>query len=172
MEEVLCRYPVSSEVIFQITLLRFEPGEAGCLPSFLLPGYLNKKMLKEFCSLSMHVCVLSRVQLFVIPCTIARQAPLSMGFSRQEYWSGLLFPSPGIFLSQGLNSHLLLLLHWQTDSLLLPHLGNPFFEYIWCFIRFLLAVAFSYWGIWSLHLVGVMPGSPKLRVSMGPAVRQ
>ena len=37
-------------------------------------------------------------QLFQTPCdpvTVARQAPLSMGFSRQEYWSGLLFPSPG-----------------------------------------------------------------------------
>ena len=30
-----------------------------------------------------------------IPWTVARQAPLSMGFSRQEYWSGLPFPSPG-----------------------------------------------------------------------------
>ena len=29
------------------------------------------------------------------PWTVTRQAPLSMGFSRQEYWSGLLFPSPG-----------------------------------------------------------------------------
>ena len=38
---------------------------------------------------------LSHVQLFVTPWTVARQAPLSMGFSRQEYWSGLLFPSPG-----------------------------------------------------------------------------
>ena len=38
---------------------------------------------------------LSHVWLFVSPWTIARQAPLSMGFSRQEYWSGLLFPSPG-----------------------------------------------------------------------------
>ena len=38
---------------------------------------------------------LSRVQLFVTPWTVARQAPLSMGFSRQEYWSGLPFPSPG-----------------------------------------------------------------------------
>ena len=37
---------------------------------------------------------LSRVQLFVTPWTIAHQAPLSMGFSRQEYWSGLPFPSP------------------------------------------------------------------------------
>ena len=38
---------------------------------------------------------LSHVQLFAIPWTVARQAPLSMGFSRQEYWSGLPFPSPG-----------------------------------------------------------------------------
>ena len=38
---------------------------------------------------------LSRVQLFVDPWTVAYQAPLSMGFSRQEYWSGLPFPSPG-----------------------------------------------------------------------------
>ena len=39
--------------------------------------------------------VLSRVQLFTTPRTAARQAPLLMGFSKQEYWSGLPFPSPG-----------------------------------------------------------------------------
>ena len=38
---------------------------------------------------------LSCVQLFATPWTAAYQAPLSMGFSRQEYWSGLPFPSPG-----------------------------------------------------------------------------
>ena len=38
---------------------------------------------------------LSRVQLFVTPWTVAYQPPPSMGFSRQEYWSGLPFPSPG-----------------------------------------------------------------------------
>ena len=37
---------------------------------------------------------LSRVQLFATPWTVAHQAPLSMGFSRQEYWSGLPLPSP------------------------------------------------------------------------------
>ena len=37
----------------------------------------------------------SRVQLFVTPWTVACQAPLSMGFSRQEHWSGLLCPPPG-----------------------------------------------------------------------------
>ena len=38
---------------------------------------------------------LSRVQLFATLWTVAYQAPLSMGFSRQEYWSGVPFPSPG-----------------------------------------------------------------------------
>ena len=37
---------------------------------------------------------LSRVRLFANPWTVAHQAPLSMGFARQEYWSGLPFPSP------------------------------------------------------------------------------
>ena len=38
------------------------------------------------------------------PWTIARQVPLSMGFSRQEYWSGLLFPSPGNLPNPGIES--------------------------------------------------------------------
>ena len=41
---------------------------------------------------------LSRVQLFVTPWTAAYQAPLSMGFSRQEYWSGVPLPSPSFHL--------------------------------------------------------------------------
>ena len=41
------------------------------------------------------MCVLSQVQLFVTPWTVACQAPLSMGFLKQEYWSGLSFPPPG-----------------------------------------------------------------------------
>ena len=43
----------------------------------------------------MKVKLLSRVQLFATLWTVACQALLSMGFSRQEYWSGLPFPSPG-----------------------------------------------------------------------------
>ena len=43
----------------------------------------------------MHTLSLSRVRLFVALWTVARQAPLSMGFSRLEYWSGLSFPPPG-----------------------------------------------------------------------------
>ena len=52
-------------------------------------------------------CVLSRVRLFVTLWTVAHQAPLSMGFYRQEYWSGLHFLLQGIFLTQGLNPHFL-----------------------------------------------------------------
>ena len=51
----------------------------------------------------MHTQSLSRVQLFVTLWTIARQSPLSMGFSRQEYWSGLPISPSGIFLIQGSN---------------------------------------------------------------------
>ena len=40
-------------------------------------------------------CVLSHVRLFATPWTVSHQAPLSMEFPRQAYWSGLLFPSPG-----------------------------------------------------------------------------
>ena len=43
----------------------------------------------------MYAWSLSHVQLSATPWTIACQAPLSIGFSRQEYWSGLPFPSPG-----------------------------------------------------------------------------
>ena len=45
---------------------------------------------------------LSHDQLFVTPWTVACQTPLSMGFSWQEYWSGLLFPSPGELPNSGM----------------------------------------------------------------------
>ena len=66
----------------------------------------------------------SCVRLCVTPWTVARQAPLSMGLSRREYWSELL-SSRGVFLSQGSNTSLLCLLHWQAGSLPLATLGKP-----------------------------------------------
>ena len=54
---------------------------------------------------------LSYVRLFAAPWTIARQAPLSMKFSGQEYWSGCHFLFLGIFPTQGSNPSLLHLLH-------------------------------------------------------------
>ena len=48
------------------------------------------------------VCVLSCVQLFATLCTVAHQAPLSIGFPKQEYWSGLPLPSPGDLCDPGI----------------------------------------------------------------------
>ena len=45
--------------------------------------------------MKVKVKLLSRLRLFGVPWAVAYQAPPSMGFSRQEYWSGLPFPSPG-----------------------------------------------------------------------------
>ena len=44
----------------------------------------------------------SHIQLFVTPWTVAHKSPLSMGFSRQEYWSGLPFPTPGDLPNSGI----------------------------------------------------------------------
>ena len=49
---------------------------------------------RTFRGFKVKVKLLSRVRLFAIPWTVAYQAPPSMEFSRQESWSGLLFPSP------------------------------------------------------------------------------
>ena len=65
----------------------------------------------------MHVCVLSLVQHFGLQGLLPHQAPLSMEFSRQEYWSGCHFLLQGVFSSQGSNLLCLHFPHWQVDSL-------------------------------------------------------
>ena len=72
-------------------------------------------------------CVLScfsHVQLFVTLWTVALQAPLSMGFSRQEYWSGLLCP-PLDLPDPGIKPGSLAAPASQADSLLLSHQESP-----------------------------------------------
>ena len=65
---------------------------------------------------------LNCVRLFVTPWTVAHQAPLSMGFSKQEYWSGLPFPSPGDLPHPGIEPRSPTL---HTDSLPSEAPGNP-----------------------------------------------
>ena len=55
---------------------------------------INRGMGKK-AVVEVEVKLLSRVQFFATPWTVAYKAPPSMEFSRQEYWSGLPFPSPG-----------------------------------------------------------------------------
>ena len=67
----------------------------------------------------MCALVLSFIQLFATPWTVAHQAPLSLGFSRQEYWNGLPFPPPGNLPNPGI----------ESTSLTYPALAGTFFFY-------------------------------------------
>ena len=79
------------KTLVSLTQQEFSNYFLNWIPFF----HLKKKL---FCYLKQCACVLSRLsrdRLFATPRTTARQAPLSMGFSRQEYWSGLPCPPPG-----------------------------------------------------------------------------
>ena len=58
------------------------------------------------------MCVLNHVRLFAIQWTEACQAPLSVGLPRQDYWSGLLFPSPGDLPKPGIEPESLVSPEW------------------------------------------------------------
>ena len=70
------------------------------------------------------MCECSAAQLCPTLWTVARQAPLSMEFSRQEYWSKLPFPTPVDIPDPEIEPVSLCLLHWQVDSLPLSYLGS------------------------------------------------
>ena len=70
----------------------------------------------------MLLLLVSHSQLFATLWTVAHQAPLSMGFSRQEYWSGLPCPPPQDLPNPGTEP---MSPTWQADSLSLSHLGSP-----------------------------------------------
>ena len=61
---------------------------------------------------------------YATPWTVARQAPLSMGFPGQEYWSGLPFPTPGDLPHPGIKPASPVSPAWQADSLPLCHLNH------------------------------------------------
>ena len=69
--------------------------------------------------------MLIRVWLFVTPWTVAHQAPLSMEFSRQEYWSGLPCPPPGHLQEPGTEPTSPVSPAGQEGSLPLCHVGSP-----------------------------------------------
>ena len=88
---------------------------------------VNFKIMIERCD-CVCVCVcqlLSRVGLFATSWTVARQAPLSLGFPRQEYWSGLLFLSPGDLPNSEIKPGTPAL---QADSLASKPRGKPYLK--------------------------------------------
>ena len=128
-------------------------------PGFSFHGISQARILEKW---KVKVTLLSHVLLFVTPWTVAYQAP-NMGFSRQEYWSGLSFPSPGDLPDPGIEPKSPAL---QTDALpseppgsrwLFPtprDLPNPGIEPALC-LPFLL-----HWQAGSLP--PVPPGKPNL----------
>ena len=88
---------------------KFVPRETECKATGCI-----KCMLRHF----------SHVQLSATLWTAPCQAPLSMGFPREAYGSGLPFLLQGLFPIQGLSTRLLRLLHWQGSLPLVPP-GNP-----------------------------------------------
>ena len=89
--------------------------------------YTHTPMVDSYCCMaeSIWVKLLSCVWLFATPWTVAYQAPPSMGFSRQEYWNGLPFPSPGDLSDPGIKSRSPAL---QADSLPSEPPANPWWD--------------------------------------------
>ena len=79
--------------------------------------HLEKQIHGRHRQLSIHMSYCSYVQLFATLWTVAHETPLSMGFSREEYWNGLPFPSPGDLPDAGI----------EPISLLSPALAGGIF---------------------------------------------
>ena len=114
MRQFLPRISASSSTGFHLFLTKttncHRPWtfEVICQESkSIVQGFLQNEWVKS----------LSRVRLFATPWTIAYQASPSMGFSRQEYWNGLPFPSPGDLPDPGIKPAL------EADALTSEHPG-------------------------------------------------
>ena len=86
------------------------------LASSALPSFFSTLISPHQQHLWVHAQSLSPIWFLLTPWAVAYQASLFMGFSQQEYWSGLPCPSPYLFPTQRLNMSFLHLLHWQVDS--------------------------------------------------------
>ena len=91
----------SSVSLFSLAANYFSSDELCSSCCFYLP---ELRGLTKVVYVSALCCVLSHVWLSVTPWTVAHQAPLSMGFSRQEYWSGVPYPTPGDLPDPGINT--------------------------------------------------------------------
>ena len=102
-----------------------RPLSRQCWKPWVLPK-------RQFCLLALWIffvpCVLSRVWLFAALWTVACQAPLPMGFFRQEYWSRSPFPLLGDLPDPGIKPTSPASLALQADSLFLNHRGSLFFK--------------------------------------------
>ena len=97
--------------------LTFNFSEPACYSDLVVWRKCKMKAVLIIFTLCCAVLCLSHVRLFAAPWTVACQAPLSMGFSRQDYWSGLPCPPPGDLPDPG----------FTPASLMSPALAGSFF---------------------------------------------
>ena len=118
----LYMYLLAISISFTKSVLIFCPffDQAACV---------SDADLHELSHMAVGACVLSLsvVSDSVIPSTVAHQAPLSTGFPRQEYWSGLPSPSPGDLPKPGIKPKSFASPDWQADSLPLVPSGRPIY---------------------------------------------
>ena len=100
----------------------------------------NDRILKEELPRSLKVKLLSGVRLFVTPWIVAYQAPLSMVFSRQEYWHGLPFPSPGDLPNAGIEPRSPTL---EADTLTSEPPGKSIGLTMWTFVGKVMSLLFN-----------------------------
>jgi len=122
-----------NSVAVNISVLVFLCMRFSWVPSWKWSCLSGGRVFRQFCLLlcvclcvcakSLQLCPNSLWSLWTAAC----QVPLSMGFSRQEYWSGLPCPPPGDLPDPGIKpASLPSNLHWQAGSLLLAPPGKPF----------------------------------------------
>ena len=124
-----------------------------------------------------HAYCFSHVWLYATPWTVAHQATLSTGFSRQDTGVGCHFLLQGLLPMQGSNPHLLRLLHWQVSSLPQVPPGKPyevFIVYLTFWISclpsigveiYLLLLCFRYTFKFIIRLLDIQNDLPWIRIS-------
>ena len=129
---------ISEYILFQV-LLGINHWMLLIIPPFMWYSWrlarsyginLTNDMLRQrwyadhhlvFAIKALHACVLSHLRLFAAPWTVAHQAALSTWFSKQEYWSELLYPPPGDLPDPGIKHASPVFPALQVDSLPLEH---------------------------------------------------
>ena len=143
---------------------------ARSIRSNLLARFSHFKIFwfESFSKMKVKVKLLGRVRLFATPWTAAYLAPLSMGFSRQEYWSGVPFPSPADLPDPGIKpmspAWQAILYHWATREALGSHWSGKY----WVGQKFhsdfpydlMVKPKWIFWPIQYLHYIHILKRWP------------
>ena len=133
------RYAAAAKTLQSCSTLH-DPID-GSPPGSAVPGILQARTL-EWVAISfsnawkwkVKVKALSHVPLFATPWTAAYQAPLSMGFSRQEYWSGVPLPSPLLYMNINTYAHIHTHIYFLAACLLYPTVNSSRTGYFTFFV--------------------------------------